>query len=332
MISIVIPTYNAKRFITPLLESVFRNKIEEMEVVIVDDCSTDDTVVTARKYPVNMIELQKNGGPAKARNIGVEASKGDIIFFLDSDVIVLDGTIREVQEHFERDPSAKCVIGVCSTEPLNKGFVPTYMAMFEYIHLIETPGHKVSVFAPRCGAVKKDFFRKIGGYNESYKGADVEDFELARRINRVDSIILNPKIRVRHQFANFKQALRIYFKRTVMWVHLLFKVKKLDNAGPTSPSNGIAAICAFFSILSLVLIPYSAFAIHLFAFFIIVYVISNMKWWNFMRNEKGLFFAARALLLNYFLGIEIMIAAMYAVAVYPFKKGLRVQEFEGLGG
>ena len=330
MISIVIPTYNAERFITPLLESVFRNKIEEMEVVIVDDCSTDDTVETARKYPVNMIQLQKNGGPARARNIGAEAAKGEIIFFLDSDVIVLDGAIKEVRDHFERDPSAKCVIGVCSTEPLNKGFVPAYMAMFEYIHLIETPGHKVSVFAPRCGAVRKDFFWKIGGYNESYKGADVEDFELARRINRVDSIILNPQIRVRHQFANFKQALRIYFKRTVMWVHLLFKVKKLDNAGPTSPSNGVAAICAFFSILSLVLIPFSAFALYLFAFFIIVYVISNMKWWNFMRNEKGLFFALRALLLNYFLGIEIMIAAMYAIAIYPFKKGSSVQGFEGL--
>jgi glycosyltransferase involved in cell wall biosynthesis len=324
MISIVIPTYNAERFMTPLLESVFRNKIEEMEVVIVDDCSRDDTVKTARKYPVNMIELQKNGGPARARNIGVEAAKGEIIFFLDSDVIVLDGTIKEVQDHFDRDPSAKCVIGVCSTEPLNKGFVPAYMAMFEYIHLIETPGQKVSVFAPRCGAVRKDFFIKIGGYNESYKGADVEDFELARRINKVDSIILNPKIRVRHQFANFKQALRIYFKRTVMWVHLLFKVKKLDNAGPTSPSNGIAAICAFLSILFLVLIPYSAFAKHLFVFFIIVYIVSNMKWWNFMRNEKGLFFAMRALLLNYFLGIEIMIAAMYAVIIYPFKKKERL--------
>ena len=160
MISIVIPTYNAERFITPLLESVFRNKIEEMEVVIVDDCSTDDTVETARKYPVNMIQLQKNGGPARARNIGAEAAKGEIIFFLDSDVVVLDGAIKEVRDHFERDPSAKCVIGVCSTEPLNKGFVPAYMAMFEYIHLIETPGHKVSVFAPRCGAVRKDFFWK----------------------------------------------------------------------------------------------------------------------------------------------------------------------------
>lgn len=320
MISIVIPTYNAERFMKPLLDSIFRNKIEDMEVIIVDDCSKDDTVSIAKNYPVKMIELQKNGGPAKARNIGVEAAKGEIIFSLDSDVIVLDGTIKEVQDHFDRDPSAKCVIGLCAAEPLNKGFVPTYMAMFEYIHLIETPGNKVSVFAPRCGAIRKDFFREIGGYNESYKGADVEDFELARRINRTDSIILNPKILVRHQFANFQQALKIYFKRTVMWVHLLVKLKKLDNAGPTSPSNGIAAMCAFFSILFLVLIPFSGFAKHLFAFFIIVYIISSLKWWNFMRKEKGLIFAGRALLLNYFLGIEIMIAAMYAVAIYPLKK------------
>ena len=320
MISIVIPAYNAERFIMPLLDSIFRNKIKEMEVIIVDDCSKDDTVSIAKNYPVKVIELQKNGGPAKARNIGVEAAIGEIIFFLDSDVIVLDGTIKEVQDHFDRNPSAKCVIGVCDTEPLNKGFVPAYMAMFEYIHLIETPGNKVSVFAPRCGAVRKDFFMKIGGYKESYKGADVEDFELARRISRSDSIILNPKILVRHQFANFQQALKIYFKRTVMWVHLLLKVKKLDNAGPTSPSNGIAAMCAFFSILFLVLIPFSGFAKHLFAFFIIVYIISNLKWWNFMRKEKGLIFAGRALLLNYFLGIEIMIAAMYAVVIYPFLK------------
>ncbi len=65
------------------------------------------------------------------------------------------------------------------------------MAMFEYIHLLDTPGKKVSVFAPRCGAVKRELFRDMGGYRETYKGADVEDFELARRICKVESIILN---------------------------------------------------------------------------------------------------------------------------------------------
>lgn len=316
MISIVIPTYNASGFMPNLMDSIFKQAVDDMEVIIVDDCSSDNTVEIAEKYPVLLIRMEKNGGPAIARNRGVREAKGDIIFFLDSDVEVLDGTVREVKEYFEKDPSANCVIGICSTEPLNKGFVATYMAMFEYIHLIDRQYSPVSVFAPRCGAIKKDLFLKVGGYDEGYGGADVEDFELARRINKEDRIILNPKMMVRHQFANFRQALKIYFKRTVMWVHLFFKEKQMDNAGPTSPSNGIAAICAFSSFLLLLLIPLLSFAKPVFWILIAVYLVSNFKWWNFMLREAGFNFAIRALLLNYFLGIEIVGSAIYALVTH----------------
>lgn len=320
MLSIVIPTYNAERFMPALLGSIFNSAVENMEVIIVDDCSKDNTVQIAQKYPVRVIELDKNSGPARARNIAVDEAKGDIIFFLDSDVIVKEGSIKEVERYFRENPNAKCVIGICETEPLNKGFVPKYMAMFEFIHLIGTKDNKVSVFAPRCGAIKKDFFKEIGGYDETYKGADVEDFELARRINKVDCIILNQKIMVRHQFANFKQAVRNYFKRAVMWVHLFFKEKRLDNAGPTATSNGIAAICAF---LSLSLLPFVLFlptAKYMFLFLVLIFFLSNMKWWNFMRKEAGLLFAVKSLFLNYLLGIDIMLAAIYAVITFPFSK------------
>ncbi|MBI5055760.1 MAG: glycosyltransferase family 2 protein [Nitrospirae bacterium] len=320
MISIVVPTYNAARFMPDLLGSIFRNKVDDMEVIIVDDCSKDDTVKIAKNYPLKVIELGKNGGPAKARNIGVAEAKGDIIFFLDSDVIVLDGAIKEVKDYFDKNPTEKCIIGVCATEPLNKGFVPRYMAMFEYIHLIGTPGNRVSVFAPRCGAIRKDFFQEIGGYNESYKGADVEDFELARRINRTDPIILNRNVMVKHQFAGFRQAVRNYFKRAVMWMHLFFREKKLDNAGPTAPGNGIAAMCAFFSFITLFFMPFIDEAKYVVLALFHVFVIANFKWWNFMRKEAGFPFAVKALFLNYFLGIDIMIAAMYAVISYPLSK------------
>jgi glycosyltransferase involved in cell wall biosynthesis len=318
MISIVIPTYNASGFMPDLLDSIFKQAVEDMEVIIVDDCSTDNTLEIAGQHPVRVIQMETNGGPAKARNRGVREAKGDIILFFDSDVIVLDGTIREVEDYFRKNPGAKCIIGICSTEPLNEGFVPTYMAMFEYIHLIGQKYNRVSVFAPRCGAIKRDFFLQIGGYNENYKGADVEDFELARRINKSDCIILNPKLLVRHQFADFRQALKIYFKRTVMWVHLFFKEKKLDNAGPTSPSNGVAAMSAFLSFLLLIIIPAISPAKYLFLFFMVTYLFSNVKWWNFMRKEAGLAFSVKALFLNYFLGIEIMASASYAVLSYPF--------------
>ena len=323
MISIVIPTYNSEKFMPNLLKSIFKNGIEDMEVIIVDDCSTDNTIECTKKYPIKIIQLETNVGPSRARNRGVKEAQGEIIFFLDADVIVMDGTIREVKDYFEKNPSANCVIGICATEPLNKGFVPRYMAMFEYIHLIGTRDNKVSVFAPRCGAIKKTFFQSIGGYNEAYKGADVEDFELARRINKVDSIILNRKMIVKHQFADFRQSVRNYFKRAVLWVHLFFKEKQLDNAGPTSPSNGIAAICSFLSFVSLFFIPLAPAVLYVFFPFLLVFLLANVKWWNFMRKEAGLLFALKALFLNYFLGIDIVIAALFGLITYPFiKKGV----------
>jgi len=119
MISIVIPTYNASGFMPGLLESIFNQALHNMEVIVVDDCSTDNTVEIAKQYPVRVIQMEANGGPARARNRGVKEAAGDIIFFLDSDVLVLNGTIKEVEEYFKNNPDAQCIIGICATTPLN---------------------------------------------------------------------------------------------------------------------------------------------------------------------------------------------------------------------
>ncbi len=319
MISIVIPTYNSDKLIANLLDSVFKSNVKNFEVIIVDDCSTDDTVEIVKNYPLKLVELRENSGPAKARNIGVKKARGDIIFFLDSDIVLQKGTIEEVEEYFRSNPSSNCVIGICTKEPLNEGFVPRYMALFEYIHLSGSKAENVSVFSPRCGAVRTDFFKKMGGFNEKYAGADVEDFEFARRVNEVDRIVLNRKMIVKHQFAGFKQAMKNYFKRAIMWVHLFIKKRRLDNAGPSVPSNGIAAIAAFSSLLALLIAPFIGAALYIFIFFICVYLISITRWLKFMLNEAGLLFALMAVLLNYILGINIMIAAFFALITHPFK-------------
>ncbi|HDO25713.1 MAG TPA: glycosyltransferase family 2 protein, partial [Nitrospirae bacterium] len=310
MISIVIPTYNAEKFMPALLDSIFSSTVSDFEVIIVDDCSTDNTVEAVKKYPVKLIRLTENSGPGKARNMGVKTAHGDIIFFLDSDVTVTAGTIEEAADFFKSSPSVNCVIGVCEKEPLNSGFVPRYMALFEYVHLKGSRYDEVSVFAPRCGAIKKNLFEKIGGYNETYKGADVEDFELARRINRTDRIILNRRMVVKHQFANFRQAVKNYFKRAFMWVRLFIKEKRFDNAGPSVPSNGIAALSAFSALLSLVLTPFLDVMMYFFVFFMVVYLLANLKWLSFMYKEAGFAFTIKALFLNFFLGIDIVTAAM----------------------
>lgn len=109
MISVVIPSYNRRDCITRLLDDLRKQEGVDFEVVVVDDCSPDDTVeVVSREYPeVNLLVNEKNGGPCVTRNRGVKAAKGEIVVGLDSDVTVPDhGLLAKVQEAFDRNSKA----------------------------------------------------------------------------------------------------------------------------------------------------------------------------------------------------------------------------------
>jgi glycosyltransferase involved in cell wall biosynthesis len=87
MISVVIPAYNAERYLAQALESVVRQTHTEIEIVVVDDGSTDRSADVARSYPDSRVRVveQPNGGPAAARNHGVRLARGELLAFLDAD-------------------------------------------------------------------------------------------------------------------------------------------------------------------------------------------------------------------------------------------------------
>ncbi len=93
LVSIVIPLFNAKDYIAETIESVLKQSYKNIELIVVDDCSTDGSYelvedFSKRDSRVKLIRLEQNfGGPAKPRNIGVENSKGEYIAFLDADDI-----------------------------------------------------------------------------------------------------------------------------------------------------------------------------------------------------------------------------------------------------
>ena len=86
-VSVIIPTYNAQSTIIRVIESVLNQKFSNLEILIVDDKSTDKTVKTVKKrFPnLSIIELPENLGVANARNEGIRLSRGKYIAFLDSD-------------------------------------------------------------------------------------------------------------------------------------------------------------------------------------------------------------------------------------------------------
>lgn len=90
LISIVIPLYNSEKFIEETIDSVLKQTYKRFEVLIINDRSSDNSVILIDKMVGNdtrftIIHLQKNQGVANARNVGIEKAKGEYIAFLDSD-------------------------------------------------------------------------------------------------------------------------------------------------------------------------------------------------------------------------------------------------------
>ena len=86
VVSVVIPTYNCGRYIEEAVNSVLSQTYRSLEIIVVDDGSTDDTAGRLEKYTDRIrFVSQKNSGPSRARNVGMELSTGEYIAFLDAD-------------------------------------------------------------------------------------------------------------------------------------------------------------------------------------------------------------------------------------------------------
>ena len=106
LVSVIIPAYNASRTIVRALESVLGQEYEPLEVLIVDDASTDGTGEIVRRFTdrrVRLIKLDTNRGAAGARNVGIHAAQGEYIAFLDADDIWLPSKLSCQTRVMEQD-------------------------------------------------------------------------------------------------------------------------------------------------------------------------------------------------------------------------------------
>ncbi|NOX43676.1 MAG: glycosyltransferase family 2 protein [Gammaproteobacteria bacterium] len=116
MYSVIIPSYNRCYVLPQAIDSVLLQNYPALEIIVIDDGSNDDTAqMMAQKYPNVRYLYQENQGPAAARNRGIQAAKGNIIAFLDSDDIWLAGKIALEQRLFRDFPNADMLAGNATT-------------------------------------------------------------------------------------------------------------------------------------------------------------------------------------------------------------------------
>ena len=201
LISVVIPVFNAQEYIENTVDSVINQEYKNWELIIIDDCSTDDSLsIVETKYKSNkkieIIKLERNsGGPAKPRNIGIKNSNGDFIAFLDQDDIWDNGKLRiccnsicdnvdfiyhDMRVVAENDYSVKQKI--LSSRQLEQPVL---------IDLLINDNAILNSSA----MVRRSLLVKIGDINESKKIIASEDYNTWLRIAKItDNFLYIPKV------------------------------------------------------------------------------------------------------------------------------------------
>jgi len=188
-ISVVIPTYNRlpilQKCLLALEHQVVAEPIDHYEVVLVDDGSTDATVAwlaeQAASLPHVRLIRQDHGGPALGRNRGVEAARGDVIVFIDSDLVVTEGFLlahaRALQAAWRRQGNRLCF---------------TYGAVINTANFDNPTGerHKLrdlswAYFATGNVAIDRALLEQAGLFDPAFRLYGWEDLELGERLRRL---------------------------------------------------------------------------------------------------------------------------------------------------
>src|SRR3990170_5504051 len=199
-VSVIVPVRNSPAYLARCLEAVLASAYVGYECIVVDDGSTDDTRAVARRFPVRLIELPGGPyGPGYARNRGAEAARGDILLFVDADVIITADTIREVVETMAARPQPAAVFGSYDDSPGSQEFLSQYKNLFHhFVH--QQANEEAATFWAGCGAVRREVFLALGGFDvQRYPRPCIEDIELGYRLRAAGhEIALNKQIQVKH--------------------------------------------------------------------------------------------------------------------------------------
>jgi hypothetical protein len=275
------------------LDALLADAGGDAEIVVIDDGSRDASAEVAERRGVRAIRLERNRGTGPARNAGARAARGDVLAFVDADVAVRPGALAGLRHHLDRHPECAAVFGSYDAEPPAPGLVSRYRNLLHhFVH--QRAGRRASHFWGGLGAVRRDAFFALGGFDEGSFARAIEDIELGYRLRaRGYEIHLDPSIQGTHLKAwTLRSMVRTdLLVRAVPWTRLLLARRTLP--GDLSLDRGARASLAAAGLLvgCLALAPLRPALLAPAALAFAAFVAANRALLRFLCARGGVAFA-----------------------------------------
>jgi glycosyltransferase involved in cell wall biosynthesis len=307
LVSVIVPNYNYGRALHLCLTALLEQTYPNIEIIMVDDRSTDDSVAVAHALNVRVVQPDVNGGVSKARNFGAAHAKGEILFFVDSDVALDPDAVAQAVQTFDGHPEIGAVCGTYRPEPLIRdSLVEEYRNFHQHYWISGFAGRIHDFVHPALVAVRTAVFIQIGGWNSRLRRTEGSDF--GRRVGANHEIWLNPLIRGRHDNDDtLKVVLRKVFIRTRMQISFFRRGRRVASIAASNSARG--------ALLAALTLPALAAPIVLGAWWWLLplallagSLASDAKMYRAAARYKGVFFGLYFAAMHYLVNVTIMAA------------------------
>lgn len=304
-ISVIVPVRNGSSVLPQCLGGLKSSTYPAFEIIVVDDFSSDDTPVIAERMGVRYLRTPRNIGPAGARNLGSRHAQGEILAFIDADVVLPPEGLGLIAQAFTCNSEVSAVFGSYDDEPAAAAFVSQYKnLMHHYIH--QSASETAATFWAGCGAIRKSAFDQAGGFDEvTYLSPSVEDIALGYKlISQGHRILIDKRLQATHlkRWTTLSLLRADIFERAIPWTRLILSSRQLPrtlNLNYVSRISSILVCLLLCSAISLLGTPWIRWVGLLLplemasAVICISLLMLNADLYRFFWQKRGTWFAGR---------------------------------------
>lgn len=299
-ISVVIPVHDGGEAFRRCLTAVVANA--PTEIIVVADGDAGSAKDVADEFALPVVSVPTRGGPARARNLGARSARGEILFFVDADVVIPPDAVSRIAEAFRDDPELSAVFGSYDDDPDATNFLSQYKNLFNhYVH--QTGREDATTFWAACGAVRRDVFLDLGGFDERHRQPCVEDIELGYRLREEGKRIrLCKGLQVKHlkRWGVVSLVVTDFRYRALPWTELIVRYRRFASDLNLRSSCRASVTLTYALVLSLVAAWWWVWFLVIAAALVVALLGLNSPVYAFFRRKRGLWFTVRVVPWHWF--------------------------------
>jgi glycosyltransferase involved in cell wall biosynthesis len=298
-LTVIIPFHQNLHHLAQSLSAV-RRSMPDAEVLIAADGPAEDCRALAAAADAQVVLVPGPSGPAVARNRAAALASGDVLAFVDADVVVAPEALPGMCRLLNLESGVDGIFGAYDLFPPERNFISQYKNLSHaYVH--EVGNTHASTFWAGLGAVRANAFRSVGGFDERFRRPSIEDIELGYRLVAAGyTLRLDVSFRGRHlkRWTLASCVVTDIRARGIPWTQLIYRSRALSNDLSTSIGLRLSVVLTAALMISVGLAATKPWAAVGAPVLLAALIGLNFPYYRWFARRRGLLFAVRVIPLH----------------------------------